>query len=278
MATYIIGDLQGCYEPLRRLLDHVAFDPSVDRLGFVGDLVNRGQQSLAVLRYIKSLGAVAHVVLGNHDLHLIMLAAGYSKAHREDTLTEVLKAPDRDELLAWLRAQPLFYAENDWAMVHAGLMPSWTVAQAQALADEVRTALTSPDYVEFLAEMWGSEPTVWSDELKGWPRLRFIVNAMTRMRYLTQTGAMEFRAPGSKAPPTQGPANCMPWFAFPDRASRDHLLLCGHWSALGFYQEATLLAIDTGCVWGGTLTAVRLEDRRIFCQPSHRQAQPSGWE
>ena len=278
MTTYAIGDLQGCYDPLRRLLDYISFDPAADRVWFVGDLVNRGPASLEVLRFVKSLGAAATVVLGNHDLHLVMQAAGYGRASKEDTLTEVLGAPDRDELLAWLRARPLVHVEGDWAMVHAGLLPSWTVAQAKGLSDEVSAALMAADYREFLANMWGSEPNVWRDDLAGWDRLRVVVNAMTRMRYVTATGAMEFRAAGAKAPVDKGPPGCLPWFAAAERASADHSIVCGHWSALGFYQEPNLLALDTGCLWGGCLTAVRLEDRRIFRQPCAQQAKPSGWD
>ena len=278
MATYAIGDLQGCYDPLRRLLDYISFDPAIDRLWFVGDLVNRGPASLDVLRFVKSLGAAATTVLGNHDLHLVMQADGYGKSSREDTLEEVFAAADRDELLAWLRAQPLFHVEGDWAMVHAGLLPGWTVAQAQALSDEASAALTTTGYREFLANMWGSEPTAWNDDLAGWDRLRVVVNAMTRMRYVTPDGAMEFRAPGAKAPPDKGPAGCVPWFDAPARASADHSIVCGHWSALGFRDQANLLALDTGCLWGGSLTAVRLEDRRVFRQPCPQQAKPSGWD
>ena len=278
MATYAIGDLQGCYDPLRRLLDYISFNPAADRVWFVGDLVNRGPQSLEVLRFVKSLGVAATVVLGNHDLHLVLQAEGYGKPSKEDTLEEVLGAADREELLAWLRAQPLFHVEGDWAMVHAGLLPSWTVAQAKALSDEASAALTAGDYREFLAHMWGSEPAAWRDDLAGWDRLRVVVNAMTRMRYVTATGAMEFRAAGAKAPPDKGPSGCVPWFAAPGRASADHVIVCGHWSALGFHEEPNLLALDTGCLWGGCLTALRLEDRRIVRQPCSQQAKPSGWD
>jgi bis(5'-nucleosyl)-tetraphosphatase (symmetrical) len=278
MATYAIGDLQGCFDPLRRLLDYISFDPAADRLWFVGDLVNRGPASLGVLRFVKSLGATASVVLGNHDLHLVMQSEGYGKANKEDTLAPILAASDRDDLLAWLRAQPLFHVEGEWAMVHAGLLPEWTVAQAQALSDEVSMALQAANYQEFLANMWGSEPAAWRDDLAGWDRLRVVVNAMTRMRYLTASGAMEFRAEGSKGPPDNGPTGCLPWSDVPGRASADHAIVCGHWSALGFRDEPGLLALDTGCLWGGCLTAVRLEDRRVFRQPCPQQARPSGWD
>ncbi len=278
MATYAIGDLQGCFDPFRRLLDFIDFDPERDRLWCVGDLVNRGPQSLEVLRFVKGLGGGAVTVLGNHDLHLVMQGAGYGKAGKEDTLAAILAAPDRDELLGWLRSLPLFHVEGGWGMVHAGLLPGWDVAKAQALSDEVSAALTAPNYVDFLANMWGSEPDAWRDDLAGWDRLRVVVNAMTRMRFVTPDGRMEFRAPGAKGPPERGPAGCVPWFDAPDRKSADHAILCGHWSALGLRLTDTLLALDTGCLWGGSLTAVRLEDRRVFQMPCGLSAQPTGWQ
>lgn len=278
MATYAIGDLQGCYDPLLRLLDYIKFDPEADRLWFVGDLVNRGPQSLEVLRFVKGLGHAAVSVLGNHDLHLIMLSAGYGKPNKEDTLEPILAAPDRDELLAWLRGLPLFHLKGGFAMVHAGLLPQWDVMQALALSEEVRTALTAKTYKKFLANMWGSEPDHWDFSLQGWDRLRVIVNAMTRMRFVTPEGRMEFRAPGAKAPPERGPEGCVPWFCAPGRKSATHTLVCGHWSALGFRQHDNLLALDSGCLWGGCLTAMRLEDRRVYQMPCSPSANPTGWE
>lgn len=278
MATYAIGDIQGCFEPLQKLLDYISFDAAHDRLWFVGDLVNRGPQSLETLRFVKSLGAAATVVLGNHDLHLVMQAEGYGKANREDTLQPVLAAPDCAELMAWLRAQPLCHVEDGHVLVHAGLLPAWSAAQAKALSDEASAALRSDDYRDFLANMWGSEPDTWRDDLAGWDRLRVIVNAMTRMRFVTEAGAMEFRAPGSKGPPERGPAGCLPWFAAAGRRSADHTIVCGHWSALGFREESHLLTLDTGCLWGGSLTAVRLQDRRVFRLPCPQQVPPSGWD
>jgi bis(5'-nucleosyl)-tetraphosphatase (symmetrical) len=278
MATYAIGDLQGCYDPLRRLLDYISFDPARDRLWFVGDLVNRGPQSLDVLRFVKNLGPAAVVVLGNHDLHLVMVAEGHGKPSREDTLDAVLKAADREELIFWLRTRPLFHVEGRLAMVHAGVLPQWSVARARELAREVELALIAPNYGDFLAHMWGSEPTAWQDGLKGWDRLRVVVNAMTRMRFVNQDGAMEFRASGAKSPPGSGPKGCVPWFDFPGRASADHTLVCGHWSALGFRQTDNLLALDSGCLWGGCLTMVRLPDRRVIQLPCPQQVRPEGWD
>ncbi|MGE5466104.1 MAG: symmetrical bis(5'-nucleosyl)-tetraphosphatase [Ignavibacteria bacterium] len=278
MSSYAIGDIQGCYDDLRRLLDHVGFDPDRDRVWFVGDLVNRGPQSLEVLRFVRGLGDAAVVVPGNHDLHLVMQADGFGKANREDTLAPVLSAPDCGDLMAWLRSRPLFHVEGEYAMVHAGLLPQWTVAQAQALSDEVAAALCGPGYRDFLANMWGSEPTAWRDDLAGWDRLRIVVNAMTRMRYVRADGAMELRAPGAKAPPERAPAGCVPWFDAPGRVSADHTIVCGHWSALGFRQSPNLLALDSGCLWGGSLTAVRLEDRKVFQLACRRQVEPHGWQ
>lgn len=261
MAIYAIGDIQGCLTPLRLLLDKVDFSPVRDRLLFVGDLVNRGPESLEVLRFVKSLGERAVTVLGNHDLHLVMVAEGYGKKHKEDTLDAILAAPDSDELLAWLRAQPLLHVEDGYAVVHAGLLPQWSVAQAQINAREVSQALTAPNYREFLRHLYGSEPNAWRDDLEGWDRLRVIVNAMTRMRFCTPEGSMEFR---HKGPPASAPPGHLPWFAVPGRASTTHTLIVGHWSALGLRLEEKLLALDTGCLWGGTMTAVRLQDRHVF--------------
>lgn len=302
MAIYAIGDVQGCFDSLQQLVDLLSFDPATDQLWFVGDLVNRGPQSLAVLRYVKSLGGAAELVLGNHDLHLIMQAEGYGRANKEDTLSEVLAAPDCNELLAWLRSKGLFHVGQDWAMVHAGLLPTWTIAQAKVLSDEVSAALTARNYRDFLAHMWGSEPARWCDDLKGWDRLRVVVNAMTRMRYVTEQGTMALREKGAKSPPGLGPAGCVPWFSFHGRASamRDSAehasgsdvlqgvntrhrpvtqrIVCGHWSALGYHAEGNVIAIDTGCLWGGALTALRLDDRQAFSLPCPQRVAPSGWD
>ncbi len=261
MATYAIGDIQGCFEALQRLLEKTGFDRNRDRLWLVGDLVNRGPQSLEVLRFVKSLGSAAITVLGNHDLHLIMLAEGSSKLRDDDTLGPILAAPDRDELLAWLRAQPLMHVESDFAMVHAGLLPQWTVAKARVLAGEVEAALRASDYRNFLAHMWGSEPAAWRDDLSGWARLRVIVNAMTRMRFCSPDGVMEFRTKGELA---SAPPGYLPWFEAPQRESAGQVLITGHWSALGLTITPNLLTLDSGCLWGGHLSAVRLEDRAVF--------------
>jgi bis(5'-nucleosyl)-tetraphosphatase (symmetrical) len=270
MPTYVIGDLQGCNDPLLRLLETIRFDPATDRLWFVGDLVNRGPDSLAVLRFIKGLGDAAVCVLGNHDLHLLALAEGYGRAHKGDTLDAVLAAPDRDELLAWLRQRRLAWREGNWLMVHAGVLPAWTADAALACAAEAEAALQGPRYREFFMQMYGNAPVAWDDALDGVERLRVIVNAFTRLRYCSAAGEMEFHHKG--APGTQ-PAGWLPWFEVPGRKSADVTCIIGHWSTLGLVNRPDLVALDTGCLWGGRLTALRLEDRQVFavnCPPTRR--------
>lgn len=264
MATYAIGDVQGCAAALRQLLRTFGFDRARDRLWFVGDLVNRGPDSLATLRLVKGLGDAAVTVLGNHDFHLLALAAGHARKHRSDTLDQVLAAADCNELLEWLRRRPLLHVESNWAMVHAGLLPQWSVATARLLAQEVETALRAPDWRVFLATLYGDTPDSWSESLRGADRLRVIVNAMARMRFCTAGGKIEFRTKGETA---MAPPGYFPWFDAPGRASLDHTLVCGHWSTLGLMLRPDLLALDSGCVWGGSLSAVRLEDRKLFQVP-----------
>jgi len=268
MATYAIGDLQGCLNPLQQLLRQIAFDPAKDRLWFTGDLVNRGPQSLETLRYVRALGDSAVTVQGNHDLHLLAVAAGHGKERADDTLHDILRAPDRDELLHWLRHRPMLHAEGEYVLVHAGLLPAWSVAKARDLAAEVEQRLRAADHAAFFAELYGSKPDRWDDELQGMDRLRVIVNAMTRMRFCSADGVMEFHTKGEA---DQAPPGFMPWFDVPRRASANATVVFGHWSALGLYQRPNLLGLDSGCVWGGQLTAVRLEDRRAFqcaCAPA----------
>ncbi|HVY08343.1 MAG TPA: symmetrical bis(5'-nucleosyl)-tetraphosphatase [Burkholderiales bacterium] len=261
MATYAIGDLQGCFDSLQELLAEAGFSESRDRLWLVGDLVNRGPQSLEILRYVKSLGDRAVCVLGNHDLHLLMVSEGRSKQGRQDTLTEILAAPDREELLAWLRGQPLMHAEGDYAMVHAGLLPSWTVDQALDLAREVEHVLQGSGWRDLMANMYGNQPDRWDDSLAGYDRLRVIINAMTRLRLCSPDGRMEFSHKGALV---DIPAGYQPWFTVPGRKSANVAIVCGHWSALGLLVQENLLALDSGCLWGRRLSAVRLEDRRTF--------------
>lgn len=262
MSTYAIGDIQGCYSALRQLLDKCQFDPLKDRLWLVGDLVNRGPESLETLRFVYGLGNAATVVLGNHDLFLLMMNAGLEARSADDVaLLDVLAAPDADELLNWLRHRPLLHVEKQYVLVHAGLLPQWTVPKARSLATEVERILTGKEAKKFLGHLPGSNPDTWKDELTGWGRLRVIVNAFTRMRFLSGDARMLMHA---KGPPDTAPEGALPWFAMPNRASRSHTIVCGHWSALGFHREAGLIALDSGYVWGGALTAVRLEDGAAF--------------
>ncbi len=269
MATYAIGDVQGCYEELRGLIAAIGFDPVRDRLWFVGDLVNRGPASLEVLRYVRDLGECVVTVLGNHDLHLIAIALGTAKPRGGDTLEAVLGAPDRDELISWLRARPMLHAEEGYVLVHAGLLPQWSVDQAATLAREVEAALRGPEHRKFFKHMYGSKPARWNDSLEGWDRLRVIVNAMTRMRFCSAEGEMEF---ASKGETTSAPEGFMPWFEAAGRKSAGTMLICGHWSAQGLRVMPDLLALDTGCVWGGKLTAIRLQDRKLTQVASHAKA------
>lgn len=261
MATYAIGDIQGCYTPFSRLLERIRFDPNVDRLWIAGDLVNRGPHSAEVLRVVRALGQSAITVLGNHDLYLLMVAAKAAPRGRDDTLDSVLKASDRDELLDWLARQPMVHVEGAHLLVHAGLVPQWSARQALELGVEVEAALRSPDAKDFLKHLFGDKPSKWSDDLKGWDRLRFIVNAMTRMRFCTPEGRL---ALDGKGPPNKAPSGSVPWFRASKPAWKTHTVVCGHWSALGFYCEPGLIALDSGCVWGGKLTAVRLDDGQVF--------------
>ena len=261
MPTYAIGDLQGCLEALQRLLEELQFDPEADRLWFVGDLVNRGPDSLAVLRFVKGLGEAAISVLGNHDLHLLALAEGFGRAHKGDTLDAILSAPDRDELLHWLRHRRLAWREGAYLMVHAGVLPGWTPDDTMQRAAEAEAALQGPDYRVFVERMYGNAPIAWNDSLEGVERWRVIVNAFTRLRYCSIDGEMEFHHKG--APGTQ-PAGWLPWFDVPGRRSADATVVIGHWSTLGLVNRPDLIALDTGCLWGGQMTAIRLEDRQVF--------------
>jgi bis(5'-nucleosyl)-tetraphosphatase (symmetrical) len=227
----------------------------------VGDLVNRGPESLACLRYVKSLGEAAVAVLGNHDLHLVCVAEGVEKPRKRDTLEGILEAPDRDELLAWLRFRPLMHVENGFALVHAGLLPEWTVARAAELAREVENRLRARDYRAFLEKMYGDKPDRWDEKLTGVDRLRVIVNAMTRLRVCTVDGRMALEFKGE---PDETRGAMIPWFDMPRRRSAGHTIVVGHWSALGLLERSDIFALDTGCVWGRSLSAVRLEDRKIF--------------
>ena len=271
MAIWAIGDVQGCFDELSLLLARIGFERSRDCLWFVGDLVNRGPKSLEVLRFVNDLGERAVTVLGNHDLHLVTQYEGFERARKDDTFHEVLEAPDARELVDWLRTRPMMHAEGRYAMVHAGLLPQWTLGEAVRLGKEVEAALAAPGYREFLERMYGSKPEKWSDALAGWDRLRVIVNAMTRMRFCTPQGRMEFCAKGAKPP-----RGFVAWYdARPAREKA--AIVCGHWSALGLKLTPRLAALDSGCVWGGSLSALRLEDRALY-QVACRGYQAAGEE
>jgi bis(5'-nucleosyl)-tetraphosphatase (symmetrical) len=258
MAVYAIGDVQGCYSALMKLLDRIDFNPERDRLWLTGDLVNRGPQSLEVLRFVKGLGNSALSVLGNHDLHLLAVAAGVAKPGKHDTLDAILSAPDKMPLLQWLRARPLLHHDAilGCTLIHAGLLPSWNLATAHRLAREAETLLQSEKANDFFHHMYGDLPDHWNENLKGNDRLRVIINAFTRLRYCDTEGNMDLRLKGS--PGSQAPG-LLPWFQIPSRASRDNKIIFGHWSTLGLWESNGVICLDSGCLWGGTLTAMRLD-------------------
>lgn len=261
MSTWMIGDLQGCCDSLDALLarPEIAGEAGA-RFWFAGDLVNRGPASLATMRRVMALGERAQAVLGNHDLHLLAVAAGVRPPGKSDTLREILDAPDAAEILEWLRRRPLAHFEHGHLLVHAGVLPAWTAEQTLALAGEVQAALRGPDWRQFLAQMYGNEPAAWDDGLEGADRLRVIVNALTRLRFCTAEGTMEFE---TKEGAGHAPEGYLPWFDVPGRATASVTVVFGHWSTLGLLQRPGLVALDTGCVWGGQLTAVRLEDHKV---------------
>lgn len=258
MALYAIGDVQGCYDSLRRLLDTIHFDPANDRLWFTGDLVNRGPRSADVVRLVASLGDRAVTVLGNHDLHLLAMAAGASPYPPNETLKELLAASDSGRLLTWITQRPLFHydALAGYALVHAGLLPQWDIGDALRLAREVEATIAGPRSGEFFAQMYGNHPNGWNESLAGWDRLRIIVNGFTRVRFCDVDGSMDFDL---KGPPNAKTMPLLPWFQIPSRRSRGTRIVFGHWSLLGRYNRDGVIGLDTGCVWGRRLTAVRLD-------------------
>ena len=272
MPLYAIGDVQGCHAELCELLTLIGFSPATDRLWLTGDLVNRGPDSLGVLREVIALGDAAVTVLGNHDLHLLTVAAGHRNAHRDDTLATILDAPDRDELLRWLTHRPLAVAADGMLMVHAGVLPQWSTADVLALAREVESVLAGERGKAFLRVLYGDAPHTWRDELTGDDRLRAIVNALTRLRFCAADGRMEFR---EKRGARHAPPGFAPWFAHPDRRTAASLVICGHWSTLELLLAPNVLMLDSGCLWGGALTAIRLPDRRIYQVPSRSAVTPA---
>lgn len=265
MAVYAIGDLQGCLDPLKRLLDRVGFDPAQDRLWFCGDIVNRGPASLETLRFVHGLGELAVTVLGNHDLHLLATAWAESRPRKKrDTLDDILDAPDREELLEWFRRRPVLHHDPaiGFTMVHAGLPPQWDLEDARAAAGELEAELRGDRFVYLLRHMYGDLPDRWSPDLEGLDRLRFIVNAFTRMRYVRLDGSLDFDNSG---PPDRAGPELVPWFRFEGRRSAGLSMVFGHWSTLGQVTHGGAFGLDTGCVWGGRLTALRLDDAVRTC-------------
>jgi len=273
MNTYVIGDLQGCHQQTLALLDRIAQAEAgapPPAILFAGDLINRGPDSLATLRHVRALAAASdgriNSVLGNHDLHLLAVAYGIRPEHKSDTLAGILAAPDRDELIDWLRRRPLMIQATangrDHLLVHAGVLPQWAATQALDLAGEVEAMLRGPDLAGFLRQMYGNQPDAWRDDLAGAERLRCIINAMTRLRFCTADGVMDFKMKESgKADAGSG---LMPWFDVPGRRTERDTVVFGHWSALGLTMRPNLLGLDSGCVWGGQLSAMRLEDRALL--------------
>ena len=277
MAVYAIGDIQGCYGELRRILDHSGFDPANDTLWCVGDLVSRGPDSLGVLRFVRGLGEAAVCVLGNHDLHLLALAAGNRKQDASG-LADVLQAPDSEELLDWLRHRPLLHYDPalDFLMVHAGLPPEWDLATARACAREVESVLRGPEHHEYFMQMYGNKPNRWDTKLRGMKRWRYITNCLTRLRFCDTDGRLTLK---EKGPPGSQAKGRVPWFAHPRRASRGQRIVFGHWSTLGYMADHNVWALDTGCVWGGALTLLRLDqaDPTPISLPCPRRRNPAAF-
>jgi bis(5'-nucleosyl)-tetraphosphatase (symmetrical) len=261
MKTYAIGDVQGCFFPLQNVIRKIEEKTPNARYLFAGDLVERGPHSLEVLRFVRDLGNRAVAVLGNHDLHLLALAAGVRKKRSFGMLEPIFHAPDFEELIYWLRHRPLVHDEKGTLLVHAGVLPQWTFAQTKELAKEVEAVLQGPDWVDFMHQMYGDEPSIWSDDLKGAGRLRCIINAFTRLRFCTEEGEMEFDA---KNGVDFAPYGYVPWFEVKKRKTQNDTIVFGHWSMLGLYISTHLIGLDTGCTWGKKLTAVCLEDRQVF--------------
>ena len=275
MALYLIGDVQGCDDALGRLLEKIDFSASRDTLYLLGDLVNRGPESGAVLRRLMAYGDAAQCLLGNHDLSLLAVAHGRRAPHGNDTMDKVLLARDRSELLEWLRWQRMAIRAHGLLMVHGGVLPQWDVTRTLMLAAEVEATLRGPGLVDFLSEMYGNEPAQWDDSLRGAARLRVIVNALTRLRFCTPEGVMDLKSSGG---PDQAPPGFLPWFDVPGRKTAGARIAFGHWSTLGFLQRPDIISLDTGCVWGGALSALRLGEgaQHVLIQVKCEQAREPG--
>ena len=275
MAVYVVGDIQGCDAPLARLVDRIGFSPSRDTLYLLGDLVNRGPASAAVLRRLMAYGDAAQCLLGNHDLSLLAVAQGHRAPHRNDTMDDILLAPDREAMLDWLRHRSMALHAHGILMVHGGVLPQWDLPQVLALAREVETVLRGPELPAFLARMWGNQPDRWEDTLTGADRLRVVVNVLTRLRFCTPEGVMDLKASGGL---DQAPAGTMAWFDVPGRKTAREVIAFGHWSTLGYLRRPDLIALDTGCVWGGCLSALKLDrvGAHELIQEECEQAQAPG--
>ena len=275
MSTYAIGDIQGCYLELRNLLNEINFDNSNDQLWFVGDLVNRGPHSLQTLRFVKSLGTNAKVVLGNHDLHLLAVSKNIRPLSKKDTVKEILAAKDNEQLINWIKSRPLLITDSDlgFTMVHAGLAPQWTLEHAKKFAYECELILQSEKIDDFLTLMYSDKPNIWSESLNGYERQRFIINCFTRIRFCKNNGMLDFN---TKIAPGGQKKSLTPWYALPKRKTIDNKIIFGHWSTVNLgneenFKRYNVYPIDTGCLWGGKLTAIRLEDERMFSVPSKQQ-------
>lgn len=259
MTTYAIGDVQGCYDPLRRLLDKIDFDPDKDQLWFAGDLINRGPQSLETLRFIISLGDSARSVLGNHECHFLASARGHKKPHRTDTFSDILEASDSESLIHWIRSQPFLHQDTclGYTMIHAGIPPQWSLNDAKRFAKELEAIFKSEHIDDFLANMYGNNPNQWDDSLSGNDRLRFIINCFTRLRFCYEDGRLNFKEKGA---PSESPSNLIPWFDAPNRQTAHEKIIFGHWSTLGLNTKNNTICLDTGCLWGGQLSALKLDE------------------
>lgn len=267
MAFYAIGDVHGCFDEFMQLLNKIQFNHSKDHLWLVGDLVNRGPKSLETLRFIMKHEDTIQVVLGNHDLNLLAISEGFSRLRKGDTVEDILNASDNKILLDWLRTQPIMLEEGDKVLVHAGLLPEWSTPQALSLAEEIEDALASTHYRIFLSHMYGNKPTRFNENLTGMDRYRIVLNAMTRMRMLYTDGSLDFHYKGTLK---DAPKDRLPWFQAPNRRHLSHTIVCGHWSTLGLYLADGILSLDTGCLWGGSLTAINLDTLAVTQVPSNQ--------
>lgn len=264
MATYIVGDIQGCFDQLQQLMDMIEFDEKNDQLWLTGDLVARGPKSLQTLRLAKDLGKSAKIILGNHDLHLLATYLGYFKTKRKDQTQAILDAPDCDELMYWLRQQPLLasHSEHPFVMCHAGIYPKWSISQAQQYAAEIEQILRSDNYAWLIENMYGETPTSWNESLQGINRFKFIINSFTRMRYCTPTGELDMKC---KLPDNEvDPKQLVPWFSLIKEQQHNQSIIFGHWASLVGYRDKNVIGLDTGCVWGHHMTMLRWEDQKEF--------------